>query len=131
MIAINENCFFFRLFFHILAENEFLKEASLSPAGMMSKIIPLKHDMEEVDLDGEQTTASIKSVSTPAKNQMELDENMETMENMKDPTPKESTEGGGRVRRFLNDIKSNCKTADTVLESKQQQHNKHDNDFSR
>lgn len=91
-----------------------------SPIGMMTKIIPLKADMDEVDLEGdgdtEQTTASIKSVSTPAK-QTELDENMETMESMKDPAPKEHSEGG-RVRRFFNEIKNNCKTADTVLESK-------------
>lgn len=98
-----------------------MKDATTASADLMTKIIPLKHDLEEVDLeadgDTEQTTASIKSVSTPAKNQLEMDENVDTMQVIKEAdmstTPKEE----GRVKRFFNEIKNNCKTADTVVES--------------
>lgn len=103
-----------------------MKQATAASADLMTKFIPLKYDLEEVDLeadvDTEQTTASIKSVSTPAKNQtMTMDEHnadtmdMEMAKNMEAMAPKESE---GRVKRFFNDIKNNCKTADTVLESK-------------
>lgn len=99
-----------------------MKQATASSANLMTKIIPLKHDLEEVDLeadgDTEQTTASIKSVSTPAKNQLEMDEptggTMDTVHEVDATTPKESE---GRVKRFFNEIKNNCKTADTVIES--------------
>lgn len=98
-----------------------MKQATTASADLMTRIIPLKHDLEEVDLeadgDTEQTTASIKSVSTPAKNQFEMDEPVGTMETVQEvdaTTPKESE---GRVKRFFNEIKNNCKTADTVIES--------------
>lgn len=95
-----------------------MKDVPATTTNLMTKIIPLKHDLEEVDLEAdvdteltEQTTASIKSASTPAKNQFEMD----TAEKEIDATtPKESE---GRVKRFFNEIKNNCKTADTVVES--------------
>lgn len=80
----------------------------------MTKIIPLKHDLEEIDLendgDTEQTTASIKSVSTPAKNQPD----MEAMPTDMDTIARTSHDGP--VKRFFNEIKNNCRTADTVVE---------------
>lgn len=92
------------------------------PTDLMTKIIPLKHDVEEVDLeadgDTEQTTASIKSVSTPAKNQLDMDEPVDTMETVKEVDSAAPKENEGRVKRFFNEIKNNCKTADTVIESK-------------
>lgn len=101
--------------------NDVMTETTAASANLMTKIIPLKPDLEEVDLeadgDTEQTTASIKSISTPAKNQLEMDESvtpMETVKEMEATTPKESE---GRVKRFFNEIKNNCKTADTVIES--------------
>lgn len=97
-----------------------MKQATAASADLMTKFIPLKYDLEEVDLeadgDTEQTTASLKSVSTPAKNQTGMDEsNVDTTEVAKNMDGKESE---GRVKRFFNEIKNNCKTADTVLESK-------------
>lgn len=95
-----------------------MKDVPATTANLMTKIIPLKHDLEEVDLEAdvdteltEQTTASIKSASTPAKNQFEMDA---TEKEIDATTPKESE---GRVKRFFNEIKNNCKTADTVVES--------------
>lgn len=90
------------------------------------KIIPLKYDLEEIDLEGdgdtERTTASIKSANTPSKNPFDGDDidDMGTMQkkNEEMPTTTKETSGDGRVKRFLNEIKSNCKTADTVVESK-------------
>lgn len=88
------------------------------------KHIPLKYDLEEVDLEGdgdtERTTASIKSANTPTKNPFDGDDidDIDTMPKKEEmpPATKESS-GDGRVKRFLNEIKSNCKTADTVVES--------------
>lgn len=98
-----------------------MKDATGATTDLMTSIIPLKPkpDLEEVDLeaDGEQTTASIKSVSTPAKHQFEMEDTADAMESIKEneaTTPKESE---GRVKRFFNEIKNNCKTADTVVES--------------
>lgn len=97
-----------------------MKEATTAPADLLTRIIPLKHDMEEVDLeadgDTEQTTASIKSVSTPAKNQLDMDETVDSTETVKEMETTTTRENEGRVKRFFNDIKNNCKTADTVLE---------------
>lgn len=98
-----------------------MKQATAASADLMTKIIPLKYDLEEVDLeadgDTEQTTASIKSVSTPAKNQMGMEEhNVDTMEMAKDMDAPQESEG--RVKRFFKEIKNNCKTADTVVEGK-------------
>lgn len=93
-----------------------MKEATSASAALMTKIIPLKHDLEEIDLendgDTEQTTASIKSVSTPAKNQME----MEGMANDIDTMARANHDGP--MKRFFNEIKNNCRTADTVVERK-------------
>lgn len=95
------------------------------PVGASSvpfKHIPLKYDLEEVDLDGdgdtERTTASIKSANTPTNNPFD-GEDVDTMPKKGETaaTIKESS-SDGRVKRFLNEIKSNCKTADTVVESK-------------
>lgn len=101
-----------------------MKGVTSAPTDLMTKIIPLKPDLEEIDLecdgDTEQTTASIKSVSTPAKNQLDMDENMESMETIKEiqtPTVEQKGNNEGRVRRFFNEIKNNCKSADTVIES--------------
>lgn len=98
-----------------------MKDATATTTDLMTKIIPLKHDLEEVDLeadgDTEQTTASIKSVSTPAKNQFELDDTVDTMETVEEIEPTTPKENEGRVKRFFNEIKNNCKTADTVVES--------------
>lgn len=82
------------------------------------KIIPLKYDLEEVDMDPdtERTTASIKSTSTPMKNPFD-DETTMADDEKKKPMMKESV-SEGRMKRFLNDIKNNCKTTDTVVESK-------------
>lgn len=100
-----------------------MKQATAASADLMTKIIPLKYDLEEIDLeadgDTEQTTASIKSVSTPAKNQMGMEEhNVDTMEMAKDMDANAPQESEGRVKRFFKEIKNNCKTADTVVESK-------------
>lgn len=100
-----------------------MKQATAASADLMTRIIPLKYDLEEVDLeadvDTEQTTASIKSVSTPAKNQTGMEEhNVDAMEMAKDMEANAPKESEGRVKRFFNEIKNNCKTADTVLESK-------------
>lgn len=108
-------------FFKQTAARDAMRSAATT-ANIMTKFIPLKHDLEEVDLeadgDTEQTTASIKSVSTPAKNQLEMDEpaggTMDTVHEVDATAPKESE---GRVKRFFNEIKNNCKTADTVIES--------------
>lgn len=93
-----------------------MKDVPATTANLMTKIIPLKHDLEEVDLEAdvdteltEQTTASIKSASTPAKNQFEMDATEKEIDATK--------ESEGRVKRFFNEIKNNCKTADTVVES--------------
>lgn len=101
-----------------------MKGITSVPTDLMTKIIPLKPDLEEIDLecdgDTEQTTASIKSVSTPAKNQLDMDENLESMETIKEiqtPTVEQKGNNEGRVRRFFNEIKNNCKSADTVIES--------------
>ncbi|XP_055323034.1 uncharacterized protein LOC129578445 [Sitodiplosis mosellana] len=98
-------------------EKDIMKDVPATTANLMTKIIPLKHDLDEVDLEAdvdteltEQTTASIKSVSTPAKNQFEMNA---TVEEIEATTPKESE---GRVKRFFNEIKNNCKTSDTVVE---------------
>lgn len=100
-----------------------MKEATTASADLMTKIIPLKHDLEEVDLeadgDTEQTTASIKSVSTPAKNQLDMDEPIDTMKTVNEMDADAPKESEGRVKRFFNEIKNNCKTADTVVESEQ------------
>lgn len=93
-----------------------MKDATIASTNLMTKIIPLKHDLEEIDLEGdgdtEQTTASIKSVSTPAKNQLEMDEAAKEI----DTPAKEQSDGP--VKRFFNEIKNNCKTSDTVVECK-------------
>lgn len=97
------------------------KNVMTESADMMTKIIPLKHDLEEIDLeadgDTEQTTASIKSLSTPAKNQLESDESVTPMQTVKEDEATTPKENEGRVKRFFNEIKNNCKTADTVIES--------------
>lgn len=103
--------------------NDIMKQATTASTDLMTKIIPLKYDLEEVDLeadgDTEQTTASIKSVSTPAKNQIGMEEhNVDTMEMAKDMDANAPQESEGRVKRFFKEIKNNCKTADTVVESK-------------
>lgn len=99
-----------------------MKEVTTAPADLLTRIIPLKHDLEEVDLeadgDTEQTTASIKSVSTPAKNQLDMDESADSTGTVQEMETTNTRENEGRVKRFFNDIKNNCKTADTVLESK-------------
>lgn len=98
------------------AGNDVMKEATAASAALMTRIIPLKYDVEEVDLendgDTEQTTASIKSVSTPAKNPMEI----EGMANEVDTMARANHDGP--VKRFFNEIKNNCRTADTVVERK-------------
>lgn len=98
------------------AGNDVMKGATAASAALMTKIIPLKYDVEDVDLendgDTEQTTASIKSVSTPAKNPMEI----EGMANEVDTMVR--TNHDGPVKRFFNEIKNNCRTADTVVERK-------------
>lgn len=80
--------------------------------------------MEEVDLEGdgdtERTTASIKSANTPSKNPFDGDETDDMDDGQKKegmPATTKGSSGDGRVKRFINDIKSNCKTADTVVES--------------
>lgn len=81
--------------------------------------------MEEIDLEGdgdtERTTASIKSANTPTKNPFDGDDDIDDMEVVpkkeKMPPAIKEHSGDGRVKRFLNEIKSNCKTADTVVES--------------
>lgn len=94
------------------------------------QIIPLKHDLEEIDLDGdvetERTTASIKSASTPNNNPFDSDDNDEmggrktssekkTKETVK-TQPKENTDGP--VKRFFNEIKDiSCKNSNTAVES--------------
>lgn len=97
-----------------------MKQATTASADLMTKFIPLKYDLEEVDLeadgDTEQTTASIKSVGTPAKNQTGI-EDVDTMEVVKNMDANASKENEGRVKRFFNEIKNNCKTADTVIDS--------------
>ena len=107
----------------MIVGNDVMKQATAASADLMTKIIPLKYDLEEVDLeadvDTEQTTASVKSVSTPAKNQTGMDEhNVDAMEMAKDVEVNAPKESEGRVKRFFNEIKNNCKTADTVLESR-------------
>lgn len=63
---------------------DIMKDATASTASLMTKIIPLKPNLEEMymeaDGDTEQTTASIKSVSTPAKNQLELEDSVNQLE---------------------------------------------------
>lgn len=88
------------------------------------KIIPLKYDVEEIDLEGdgdtERTTASIKSANTPTKNPFDGDDTDDTDAAQKKegmPATTKDSSGDGRVKRFINEIKSNCKTADTVVES--------------
>lgn len=74
----------------------------------------------EGDGDTERTTASIKSANTPTKNPFDGDDvdDMEPVHKKVETadTTKESS-GDSRVKRFFNEIKSNCKTADTVVES--------------
>lgn len=71
------------------------------------------------DGDTERTTASIKSMSSPIKSP--FDDNDESTagasKSAAAATMKESS-SEGRMKRFFNDIKNNCKTADTVVESK-------------
>lgn len=80
--------------------------------------------MEEIDLDGdgEHTTASIKSI-TPAKNPFDDDADDSSLTKQVDKMGSKVTsavrDGEGRVKRFFKEIKnkSNCKNADTALES--------------
>lgn len=81
------------------------------------KIIPLKYDLEDVDLDNdvtERSTASIKSISSQVKSQFDEVENKnnEEISNMK------QSSSGGHLKRFIDNIKNNCKTTDTVVERK-------------
>lgn len=111
------------IFFFLIPDSN--KAISSVTSSVPYKIIPLKYDLEEVDLDGdgdtERTTASIKSVNTPTKNPFDGDDidDIDTVQKKEEmqPAAKESS-GDGRVKRFFNEIKSNCKTADTVVESK-------------
>lgn len=84
-----------------------MKDATGTTTDLMTKIIPLKHDLEEVDLEAD----------GDAKNQFELDDTVDTMETVKEIEPTTPKENEGRVKRFFNEIKNNCKTADTVVES--------------
>lgn len=110
------------LFLTISSNSDSKQAISNVTSSVPYKIIPLKYDLEEVDIEGdgdtERTTASIKSVNTPTKNPFDGDdaEDMEAKKKEEMPPAKDSS-GEGRVKRFLNEIKSNCKTADTVVES--------------
>lgn len=94
------------------------------------QIIPLKHDLEEIDLDAdvetERTTASIKSTNTPNNNPFDSDDNDEMVnqkntgdsknKNSSKMPRKESTDGP--VKRFFNEIKDiSCKNSNTAVES--------------
>ncbi|XP_031634510.1 uncharacterized protein LOC116347879 isoform X2 [Contarinia nasturtii] len=89
-------------------------------ADLITKIVPLKHDLEELDLeadgDTEQTTASIKSVNTPAKNQLEIEDSVDQLETINETQANTQKENEGRVKRFFSEIKNNCKSSDTVIE---------------
>lgn len=84
------------------------------------KIIPLKYDLEDVDMDGdvtERSTASIKSSSSQVKSQFDdadtkIDINHDEMETMK------KSNSGGHLKRFIDNIRNNCKSTDTVVERK-------------
>lgn len=97
----------------------------MKKASIEGKYIPLKGplqpEMEEVDLDGERTTASIKSV-TPAKNPFdnkeEHDMNLaDHVDNMGTKVTSAVRDGEGRVKRFFKDMKNKsiCNNTDTAV----------------
>lgn len=97
----------------------------MKKASIEGKYIPLKGplqpEMEEVDLDGEHTTASIKS-ATPAKNPFESNEDLSLaghVDNMGTKVTSAVRDGEGRVKRFFKDMKNKsiCKNADTAIEN--------------